>query len=185
MPIGHGRAGPDDSKLRDDPGVLLGRGATAAFRRVDGSYGPTSSSSPSPLSSSSSPLPPATTANPACLNLASPNAKSIKYGVPNTESTIETLHHVNYKDYQLSMYPTGNTPPENNGEESIIWKAPSAQDPSFQATNAAAQLNGQKDLFISGVLWGIVGGAGVASVDHLYEAYRERKERLPSRRNEL
>lgn len=84
---------------------------------------------------------------------------------------------MNYKDYQLSMYPTGDTPPENNGEESIIWKAPSAQNPSFQATNAAAQLNGQKDLFISGVLWGIVGGAGVASVDHLYEAYQERKEK--------
>jgi hypothetical protein len=137
---------------------------------------PTSSSSPSPLSSSSSPLPPTTTANPACLNLAPANAKLIKYEVPSTESTIETLHHVNYKDYQLSMYPTGDTPPENNGEESIIWKAPSAQNPSFQATNAATQLDGQKDLFISGVLWGIVGGAGVASVDHLYEAYRERKE---------
>jgi len=140
-----------------------------------------SSSSPSPSSSSSSPLPPptTTTANPACLNLTPANAKLIKYEVPSTESTIETLHHVNYKDYQLSMYPTGDTPPENNGEESIVWKAPSAQNPSFQATNAATQLDGQKDLFISGVLWGIVGGAGVASVDHLYEAYRERKEKAP------
>ena len=38
MPIGHGRASPNDSKLRDDPSVLLGCGATAACRRVDGIY---------------------------------------------------------------------------------------------------------------------------------------------------
>jgi hypothetical protein len=105
----------------------------------------------------------------------------IKYQVPSTEPTIETLHDVNYKDYQLSMYPIGDTPPQNNGDESVIWKAPSAQDPSFEATNATTQLNGQKNLFISGVLWGIVGGAAVAFVDHLYEAYRERKRKPPSR----
>jgi hypothetical protein len=92
---------------------------------------------------------------------------------------VETLHNVNYKDYQFSMYPTGDTPSENNGDENIIWKAPSAQNPSFEATNAASQLNEQKDIFISGVLWGIVGGAAVACVDHLYEAYRERKEQKP------
>jgi hypothetical protein len=40
LPIGHGRAGPDDSKLRDDPDVLLGSAATAAFRRVDGTCTP-------------------------------------------------------------------------------------------------------------------------------------------------
>jgi hypothetical protein len=144
----------------------------------------TSSSSPTaslpPSSSSPSAPPPTTTANPGCLNLAPANATFINYEVPNTEPTIETLHDVNYKDYQLSMYPAGDTPSENNGEESIIWKAPTAQDPSFGATNASAQLNGQKDLFISGVLWGIVGGAAVACVDHLYEAYRERKEKRPS-----
>jgi len=80
------------------------------------------------------------------------------------------------------MYPNGDTPAEQNGEESIIWKAPSAQDPNFYATSATSQLNGQKDLFISGVLWGIVGGAAVACVDHLYEAYRERRGKLPSRK---
>jgi hypothetical protein len=40
LPIGHGRAGPDDSKLRYDPDVLLGSGATAAFRRVDSTCTP-------------------------------------------------------------------------------------------------------------------------------------------------
>jgi hypothetical protein len=79
------------------------------------------------------------------------------------------------------MSPTGDTPAEYNGEESIIWKALSAQDPNFGATNPTAQLNEQKNLFISGVLWGIVGGAAVACVDHFYEAYRERKRKLPSR----
>jgi hypothetical protein len=79
------------------------------------------------------------------------------------------------------MYPTGNTPAENNGDESIVWNAPSAQDPSFNATNTATQLNGQRDLFISGVLWGIVGGAAIGSLDHLYEAYRERRKKPPAR----
>ena len=124
-------------------------------------------------------------ANRACesslLNLASAGAKIIQYAVPVSESTTETLHNVDYKDYQISMYPTGNTPIENNGQENIIWQAPSAQDPNFAATNATAQLNGEKNLFISGVLWGIVGGAAVACLDHFYEAYRERKKKPPGR----
>jgi hypothetical protein len=74
-----------------------------------------------------------------------------------------------------------NEAPFINGEENIIWKAPSARDPSFEAANAATQLNGQKDLFISGVLRGIVGGAAVVWVDHLYEAYRESKGKPPIR----
>jgi hypothetical protein len=105
----------------------------------------------------------------------------IKYEVPSTESTIETLRHVDYRDYQISMSPTGGTLFEGNGEESIIWKSPSAQDPSFEATNGATQLHGAKDLFISGILWGIVGGAGVACMDHSFEAYREWKRKSPSR----
>ena len=80
------------------------------------------------------------------------------------------------------MYPTGNTSAEYNGEESIIWNALSAQDPNFGATNATVQLDGQKNLFISGVLWGIVGGAAVACADHFYEAYGERKRKPPSPR---
>jgi hypothetical protein len=124
---------------------------------------------------------PATPANPRCLNLASAEAKITQYAVPVSESTTETLHSVDYKNYQISMYPTGNTPIENNGLEDIIWQAPSAQDPNFAATNATTQLAGQKSLFISGVLWGIVGGAAVACLDHLYEAYRERKGKPPGR----
>lgn len=139
---------------------------------------PIFSSSPTLSSSSSaSPLPPTTTADPGCLNLAPTNARLIKYEVPSMEPTIETLHHVDYKNYRLSMYPTGDTTPKQNGDEDIIWNAPSAQNPSFQATNADTQLNGQRDLFISGVLWGIVGGGVVACVDHLYDAYRDRKKK--------
>ena len=139
------------------------------------SYAPTSSTAPSAST------PPTAPANPRCLNLASAGAKIIQYAVPVSESTTETLHNVDYKDYQISMYPTGNTPIENNGQENIIWQAPSAQDPNFAATNATAQLNGEKNLFISGVLWGIVGGAAVACLDHFYEAYRERKKKPPGR----
>lgn len=133
------------------------------------------SPAPSPSTASTTP------ANPRCLNLASAEAKITQYAVPVSASTTETLHSVDYKNYQISMYPTGNTPIENNGLEDIIWQAPSAQDPNFAATNATAQLDGQKGLFISGVLWGIVGGAAVACLDHFYEAYRERKGRPPGR----
>jgi hypothetical protein len=125
--------------------------------------------------------PPGTPANPRCLNLAPAEATITRYAVPASESTTETLHSVDYKNYQISMYPTGNTPIENNGLEDIIWQAQSAQDPNFAATNATAQLDGQKSLFISGVLWGIVGGAVVACLDHSYEAYRERKGKPPGR----
>ena len=154
--------------------------AAATPQPSGGSTVPAPQASSSPPSSSARQV--TTPANPGCLNLAPADAKFIKYEIPNSEPTTETLHNVDYKDYQLSMYPNGDTPAEQNGEESIIWKAPSAQDPNFYATSATSQLNGQKDLFISGVLWGIVGGAAVACVDHLYEAYRERRGKLPSRK---
>jgi hypothetical protein len=142
------------------------------------STSPTLSTSPATSSSPSPSLPSATTAaNPGCLNLAPTNAKLIKYQIPEAESTIETLNSVNYRDYQLSMYPTGDSAAENNGDESIIWKSASAQDPSFEATDAAAQLNGQRDIFMSGILWGITGGVAVAGVDQLYQAYQERKRK--------
>jgi hypothetical protein len=140
----------------------------------------TGSTAPAPQASSPS-SPPTAAANPGCLHLGPANAKFIKYEIPNTEPTIETLQYVDYRNYQLSMYPTGNTPAENNGDESIIWNAPSAQDPSFDATNTATQLNGQRDLFISGVLWGIVGGVAVACLEHLYSAYQERRGKPPGR----
>jgi hypothetical protein len=140
---------------------------------------PSTGSTASAPQTSSSPSPPP--ANPGCLNQGLVNAQFIKYEIPNIEPTIETLQYVDYRDYQLSMYPTGNTPVENNGDESVVWNAPSAQDPSFNATNTATQLNGQRDLFISGVLWGIVGGAAVACLEHLYEAYRERRDKPRSR----
>jgi len=141
----------------------------------------TVSTAPAPQTSSLPSSPPTAPANPGCLNQGPANAKFIKYQIPNTEPTIETLQDVDYRDYQLSMYPTGNTPAENNGDESIVWNAPSAQDPSFDATNTTAQLNGQRDLFISGVLWGIMGGAVVECLEHLYGAYHERKEKPPGR----
>jgi hypothetical protein len=152
-------------------------GSTAPTPQTSSS--PSSSLSPSPSSLAPQPTAPA---NPGCLHLAPADDKFIQYEVPASESTIETLHHVDYRDYQISMYPTGNTSAEYNGEESIIWNALSAQDPNFGATNATVQLDGQKNLFISGVLWGIVGGAAVACADHFYEAYGERKRKPPSRR---
>ncbi len=142
------------------------------------SASPAVSSSPTPSASPSPSLPSVTTAaNPGCLNLVPSNAQLIKYQIPDTESTVETLNSVNYRDYQLSMFPTGDSAAENNGDESIIWKSASAQDPSFEATDAAAQLNGQRDIFISGILWGIMGGVAVAGVDQIYQAYQERKRK--------
>jgi hypothetical protein len=158
----------------------------ASSSQTSSSQTSSSQTSSSPSYASSSPVPsasavPTIPANPRCLSLASASAKISQWAVPVSESTIETLYNVDYKHYQISMYPTGNTPFESNGEETVIWQAPSAQDPNFAATDDTAQLNGQKNLFISGVLWGIMGGAVVAFLDHCYEAYRERKEKSPGR----
>ncbi len=149
------------------------------------SASPSSSVSPSPsVSPSASPSPstsqqPTATANPSCLNLAPTGATFIPYEIPATETTTETLNQVPTGGYQISMFPNGNPINEKGGEESIMWSAPAAAlDPNFDATNTAAEADASRDIFISGVLFGVLGGTAVAFVDHLYEVLNDKKGKL-------
>jgi hypothetical protein len=114
--------------------------------------------------------------------LAPNSVKFIQYKIPDSELTTETLDPVDSRDYQISMSPTGDSVTDPNGDYRITWSASSAEDPSFDATNATNVINGERSLFISGILWGIVGGAAVAGADHFYDAYKERVERRHRRR---
>lgn len=135
------------------------------------------SASPSPSSSASPPL--AAPANPSCLNLAPTGATFIPYEIPSTEATTETLNQVPTGGYQISMFPNGDPINDKGGEESIMWSAPAAAlDPNFDATNTAAESDASRDVFISGVLFGILGGTAVAFVDHLYEVLNDKKGKL-------
>lgn len=138
---------------------------------------PSSGSPPvSPSASPSASPQPTAPANPGCLNLAPTGASFIPYEIPSTETTTETLNHVATRGYQISMFPNGNPINEKGGEESIIWSAPGAAlDPNFDATNTAAESDASRAIFVSGVLFGILGGTAVAFVDHLHEALSDKK----------
>lgn len=140
---------------------------------------PTASSSgaasPSPSTSPQLTAP----ANPSCLNLAPTSATFIPYEIPSTETTTETLNQVPTGGYQISMFPNGDPINEKGGEESIMWSAPTAAlDPNFDATNSAAESDASRNIFISGVLFGILGGTAVAFVDHLHEVLSDKKGKL-------
>jgi hypothetical protein len=136
------------------------------------SVSPSASPSPSPSASSQ----PSAPANPSCLNLAPPSATFIPYEIPFTETTTETLNNVATRGYQISMFPNGDPINEKVGEESIIWSSPAAAlDPNFDATNTAAESDANRAIFISGVLFGILGGTAVAFVDHLHDALSDKK----------
>ncbi len=133
---------------------------------------PPSTSPPSTSPPSASPSPSPSPANPGCLHLAPPGARSVPYGLPGTVTTAETLSNVDATGYQISMFPTGNTM-----GESIQWTAQSALDLNFSAANTAAENDANRNIFISGILFGILGGTAVAGADHLFEGFRTRKDR--------
>ncbi len=48
---------------------------------------------------------------------------------------------------------------------------------NFSAANTAAENDANRNIFISGILFGILGGTAVAGADHLFEGFRTRKDR--------
>jgi hypothetical protein len=166
------------------PGVSCPSAVPTTIPTASGSGEASPSVSPSP---SPSPSPqPAAPANPGCLNLAPTGATFIPYEIPFTETTTETLNHVATRGYQISMFPNGNPVNEKVGEESIVWSAPAAAlDPNFDATNTTAESDANRAIFISGVLFGILGGTAVAFVDHLYDALSDKKKGKPKPRKYL
>jgi hypothetical protein len=123
------------------------------------SGGPTGAA-PSPSQQATAP------ATPSCLGLVPAGTKVIQYGIPGTEATAETLNHVDPKGYQISMFPVGTTM-----GDSITWNsAQSALDPDFNATNIAAENDASRDIFISGILFGLLGGTAVGCAEHVFQA---------------
>src|SRR5215467_6541536 len=141
------------------------------------------STAPASLSSPSSSPQTTTPANPGCLNLAPAGTKFIPYELPASVTTIETLHHVNTKGYQISMFPVGSTnvekskQPGQTAEESIIWSARSGLNPSLDATNHAAESAANHDIFVAGIFFGLATGAAVEFVDRLWAAFRDKKRK--------
>ena len=165
------------------PGVSCPSAAptTVPTAPSSGAASPLPSDSPSVSQSFSPSASPQLTApaNPSCLNLAPTGATFIPYEIPSIETTTETLNQVPTRGYQISMFPNGNPINDKGGEESIMWNAPGAAlDPNFDATNAAAESDASRNEFISGVLFGILGGTAVAFVDHLYEVLNDKKGKL-------
>lgn len=137
--------------------------------------GASAAAAPSPSQQSAAP------ANPTCLGLASTSTNLIQYGIPGTETITETLNQVYPQGYQISMFPVGNTIGDR-----IIWNsAQSALDPDFNATHTAAESDANRDEFISGILFGILGGTAVASAEHVFEGLRDRKGKPAHRSIEL
>ena len=97
------------------------------------------------------------------------------------ETTTETLKHVHSQGYAISMFPVGSTI-----GDMIIWSsAQSALEPNFNAANIAAENAANRDEFISGILFGIVGGTAVACAEHVFEGLKERKGKPAHRSIEL
>jgi hypothetical protein len=115
------------------------------------------------------------------LNLAPANTKFVKYQLPVSVTTTETVHRVNTEGYQISMFPVGMTEDETGGnpgqtaQESIVWNARSGLSPSLDATNNAAESAANHDIFVAGVFFGLASGAAVEFVNQLLAALREKK----------
>lgn len=54
-----------------------------------------------------------------------------------------------------------------------------ALDLNFSAVNTAAENDANRNIFISGILFGVLGGTAVAAVDHIFEGFRGRKGKPP------
>ena len=61
-----------------------------------------------------------------------------------------------------SQFPTGQT-----DNDTITWEGAAGLSPDIHVDNPSADSTASHAQFMSGILWGIVGGAGVSLVDHL------------------
>jgi hypothetical protein len=61
-----------------------------------------------------------------------------------------------------SQFPTGQT-----DNDTITWEGAAGLSPDIHVDNPSADSTANQAAFLSGILWGIVGGAGVSLVGHL------------------
>lgn len=142
--------------------------SVTASATVSGSASPTvstgpSAGPPSPTASSApAPTPPAQ--NPACFFGGSLTDPPFEYFLPTTLTTKEKVTQVNLNGGWVlqSQFPTGQT-----GSDTITWEGAAGLSPDIHVDNPSTDSNASRAEFTAGILWGIVGGAGVSFVDHL------------------
>ena len=61
-----------------------------------------------------------------------------------------------------SQFPTGQT-----DSDTITWQGAAGLSPDIHVDNPTNDSTANHAEFMAGILWGIVGGAGVSFVDHL------------------
>ena len=162
--------------------------ASPAASSASTSPSPSATASPSVAStaspSPSSPQPtasPAATASPGCYPQAPAGATFVRYSLPQSVMTTETLKDVNIQGYQVnSMFPVGTTTNENDeqpgqtAKETITWSGLSGLSPSLEVTDTAGQTNAGRDTFWAGILVGLAGGFAVPFVDKSLEGMSEK-----------
>lgn len=138
-----------------------------------GNVNPSGSDTPSG-SESPSATAPSGPQSPACFFQSPPTVPPVDYFLPRTLTTEETVTQVNLSGGWVlqSQFPTGTT--DNN---TITWEGAAGLSPDIHADNPSADSNSNHATFLSGILWGVVGGAGVSLVDHLERVNSERRER--------
>lgn len=153
---------------------------TTATATATASASVASTASPSP-SSVQATASPAATASPGCYPQAPVGATFVRYSLPQSVTTTETLEDVNIQGYQVnSMFPVGTTTNEDGGkpgqltQESITWSGLSGLSPSLEVTDTAGATNAGRDTFWAGILVGLAGGFAVPFVDRSLEATSEK-----------
>jgi hypothetical protein len=145
---------------------------------ASGSAASTASPSASSVQATTSP---AATASPGCYPQAPIGAAFVRYSLPQSVTTTETLKDVNIQGYQVnSMFPVGSTTNEDDGNpgqitrETITWSGLSGLSPSLEVTDTAGATNAGRDTFWAGILVGLAGGFAVPFVDRSLEAMSEK-----------
>jgi hypothetical protein len=147
--------------------------SVSASATASGSASPSTSIGPSgsaSLSTSSTPAaepsspPPPLPQNPACFFGGSLTDPPSQYFLPTTLTTKEKVTQVNLNGGWVlqSQFPTGQT-----DNDTITWEGAAGLSPDIHVDNPSADSTANQAAFLSGILWGIVGGAGVSLVDHL------------------
>jgi hypothetical protein len=126
--------------------------------------------SPPTVSTTSSPNPEAS----GCSSPQSLGATPDVYQLPASVVATEILHDVNLSGYRIdSMFPPGHF-----GESGqITWQGISSLSPSLLATNVTAEHRLGLYTFLSGVVFGICGGAVIALLVEGFDASRERRKK--------
>ncbi len=143
---------------------------TASQRPIVSARGRPPASSPPTVSTTSSPNP----GNSSCYSPQVVGTTPDVYQLPASVATTEILENVNLSGYRIdSMFPPG----QFGNRDQITWQGISSLSPSLLVTNVAAEHQLNKYIFISGVLFGICGGAFVTLLVESFDVWRESRRK--------